>query len=432
MIYPKEYRNLLISQSLIFFCFLIKALGIIPIPQGMILAVAMIAPFFLNEFEVAAYIVGFSMMGTGIQTAYIAVACFASILIKKRGKIPFVIVAGIIIFACAEMMHMFGAQEDTLVEYARYICVYIALFYFLASHEKPEDKRVIVDSYIYGAVFSVIHIFIEMYIFFGGDFTKFVSGQVRFGYASQLGTNLTFAADPNLVGQSCAITIALGLSLILLGYFSWKYIITTGICLFAGLMTISKTFFVAIGLIAVCIILFSGDYTNKKMIGRRLGLIVCGCIMVYILSQVYPQYFENLLSRVDTNDITTGRTGNAMRYLEYLSNNTVQLFFGVGMQNVGAKIGYSGSPHNTLIEMLVCWGILGTFAMIVFLIYSIRLHRSRSSRFLNYIPLLVLTFMAQSTQFFRLRDRIFSLIVVICFTGIESKLSIDQHTDLVE
>ena len=155
---------------------------------------------------------------------------------------------------------------------------------------------------------------------------------------------------------------------------------------------------------------------------RRIFLLILVLLGCFVVIKVNPYYIDNLFSRVDTSDITTGRVDNALIYLEHLMNKGQNLLFGVGMQNVGEKIGFTGSPHAAIIEAIVCWGVIGTLAILMLIITSIK-HNTAGvkPKFLNFIPLFVFTALIQSTQLFRLRDRVLALIVVIVLTGISRK-----------
>lgn len=415
-------NRLFLAQSVVFAVLLVNAIRANLIPNIFILALAMIIPLFLNPMEIAAYIVGFSMMGTGIQIAYIALSCLISLLLKSQKKIRAVPLVSILIFICFELVHLVMSPSDDIIEFLRYAIVYALLFYIMFMDYDVPDKIRVVDSYIYGTIVSVLHIFIESVKVFNGDLSRFIDGSFRFGYSQQIGVDLTMAADPNLVGQSCSFVIVFCLALIMLGYKNKRYYLSMFVALLVGTLTISKTFLISVLLIVAFMILFVGSWTSYKMIGRRiliLALVLLGC---FIVIKVNPSYIENIFSRVDESDITTGRVANALIYFEYLMNEAHQLFFGVGMQNVGEKIGFTGSPHAAIIEAIVCWGVIGTLVILALIVKSILQHTSAvKPRILNYVPLFVFAILVQSTQLFRLRDRVFALIVVIVLTGIPQK-----------
>jgi len=415
------FNNLvIIAQSVIFALLLINAFRANTVPGVVILGAAMVIPFFLKPTEITAYIVGFSMMGTGIQVAYIALTCIISLLIKSKMKN--ITLISIFVFTIYELLHIITSPSDNLTEFLRYIIIYFLLFYIMFIDYEKQDKIRVVDSYIYGTIFSILHIFVETLLIFDGNLLKYVDGTFRFGYAEQLETDLTMAADPNLVGQSCSFVIVFCIALIMLGYKNKKYYLSMVIALLAGTLTISKTFLLSIVLIFVLMILFVGSWNSVKMMKRRVLLLIIVLLGCFVVLKVNPSYLDNIFSRVDTTDITTGRTANASIYLEYLMNKGENLLFGVGMQNVGEKIGFSGSPHAAIIEGVVCWGLIGVLLMLALIIASVKHNTAYvKSKMLNYIPLIIFSVLIQTTQLFRLRDRVIALIVVIVLTGISQK-----------
>ncbi len=410
-----------LAQSAVFLLLLVNAFRANTIPDIAILAVAMILPFFLRPKEITAYIVGFSMMGTGIQVAYISLSCLVSLAVRSKNKIKVITLVSILGIICYELLHLSMVHDDT-IEFFRYAIVYAVLFYILFMDYDVQDKIRIVSGFIYGTVCSILHIFIETFNVVNGNVLKFIDGSLRFGYAEQLGVKLTMSADPNSVGQGCTIIIVASLMLIMLGYKHKKYYVSMFIALLAGTLTISKTFFISLILIVVFMILFVGSWTSSKMMGRRIALILLVMLGCFVVLKVNPTYIENVFSRVDASDITTGRVANAMTYLEYLMDDVFHLLFGVGMQNVGEKIGFTGSPHAAIIVALICWGIIGTVFMLALILKAILHHTANvKTRMLNYVPLFIFTIIVQSTQLFRLRDRVFALVVVILLTGIPQR-----------
>ena len=417
-----KYNMVVIAQSCVFIPLMLNAFRAGSIPQFLILAIAMVFPFALKPTEIPAYMVGFAMMGTGIQVAYIALAGVIAVLLKTKMKIRNISLVAILCFLIYELAHTAFSPDDTLMEFLRYASVYVMLFCAMFLNYNTEDKINIVNSYIYGTVVSILHIFVEAYTVFGGDFTRFIDGSFRFGYAEQIGFDLTMAADPNLIGQSCSFVIVFCLSLIMLGYKNNKYYVAMFVALLAGTLTISKTFLISTALIVLLVFVFGGSFTSVKMLWKRLGLILLVGVGIFLISKVNPDYINNILNRVDENDVTTGRVRIAFEYLGYLTKNATGLVFGLGMQNIGPKIGRLASPHAATVEAVACWGIFGTIAVLALIYESIRRQKSgiKTSMF-NYIPLIVFTILVQSTQLFRLRDRLFGILVVIVLTGIPRK-----------
>lgn len=409
-------------QSIIFLLLLLNAFEANTISDNVILMVAMIMPFFMRSNEIAAYIVGFSMMGTGIQIAYVALSCLVSLLIKSNCKIKKVALLSLSFFACYEFIHFIMSANDEVIEFVRYFVVYALLFYVMFMKFDNHDKIRIIHSYMFGTLFSLLHVFIETYTILNGNLLRLFDGSLRFGYSDQIGVDLTLSADPNAIGQGCSIVIVISLMLIMLGYKEKRYYIVTVVGLIVGTLTISKTFLISLVFIFIFMLLYIGSWRSYKMIERRILLVALVIFGGVVISLINPKYIENILLRVDPEDITTGRTTNAMIYMDHLIHDTNHFLFGVGMQNVSEKIAASGSPHAAVIEALVCWGIVGTLIIFSIIIYAFICNISKKkTSMLNWVPLMVYCVIMQTTQLFRLRDRVFTIIVLMVTVGINKR-----------
>lgn len=414
----KTNRRLLIAQGVVFVALLLNAFGANTIPDYIILGIAMIIPFILEPMDIAAYIVGFSMMGTGIQTTYIAIACLLALLLKSKQKIKVVTIIAVLVFVLYELVHLLFRPEDNLMEYLRYVMAYALLFYIAFMDYDAQARIRMADSFIFGTMFCIVHIFVETLIFENGDITVFWDGSYRFGYSAQLGVDLTMAADPNLVGQSCLLVIVLCVSLFLLGYKKRKYYLTAAIALIAGTMTLSKTFIIMLAVMVLLVFLFAGSWNSSKAFKNRVIFLLFVALGCYMVMQIYPDYLENIIARAE-GDATTGRLSGAQKYFAYLMQDMKALLVGVGMQNVGEKTGIGASPHAAIIEAMTCWGLVGTIAMISVLVKATVKHASSiKTRMVNYFPLIIFVIVTQSTQLFRLRDKVFAMVMVIVFVGI--------------
>ena len=417
---PISWFPLLIS--VVFLLLLIESFHIFTIPQVLILLLTVIIPIFLKANEIIAYAVCFSMLGTGIQVAYVCSSCAICILVKNRFQLKKIQLIIPFVFVVNELIHMFIYPDDSFIEIIRYLFVFLLVVISISSDLTQRDRRKIIDACIFSTAGVVIMVCIETLALSNWSFIRLLSGSLRLGYSEQLNGMLFFSSDPNLLGQSCSLVISLCLMLIFSEGIKIKYIIPLIICLLCGTLTISKTFFLSLALIFVLFLFGISDGKNvAKTFFKKCCLLILVGVLVYIVYRLNPSYIDNLLSRVDLSDITTGRVDNALTYVQALSNNVIGLFWGVGIQNVGSKIGFTGSPHAAIIEMTVCWGIIGAILISVMLMFATYWHakQNRNCCFLNFIPILIFAFVAQTTQLFRLRDHVLCLIVVIITCGLE-------------
>lgn len=408
--------------SVVFMLLLIESFHIVTIPQGLVLLLTVVIPVFLEANEIIAYAVCFSMLGTGIQVAYVCASCVICILTKNKFKLKKIQLIIPFVFVANELIRMFIFPEDSLIEIIRYLFVFFLVVIAVSSDLSQKERRTIIDAFIFSTACVVIMVLIETLSLSSWSLLRLLNGTLRLGYSEQLGGKLFFSSDPNMLGQSCSLVISLCLMIIFSEGVKIKYLIPLIICLLGGTLTISKTFLLSLILIFVLFLFGASERGDiAKTFFKKCCLLILVGLLAYLVYRLNPSYIENLLSRVDSSDITTGRVNNALTYVDALSTNTLGFFFGVGIQNVGPKIGFTGSPHAAIVEMIVCWGIIGAAligGMIMFATYW-HAKQSRNICVLNFIPILVFAFVAQTTQLFRLRDHVLCLIVAIITCGLE-------------
>ncbi len=195
-------------------------------------------------------------------------------------------------------------------------------------------------------------------------------------------TNLGFTrrsgyyGDPNF--YSAHITAALSGVLILLLNKEKKgqlFVLIVLMCLllYCGLMSVSKSFL----LISVCLLfLWLAEVMLRK--GKASGkltliftLIVAG---VFLLSStVFTDLIDVMLSRFgrDTNlsEFTTGRTVIWDHYIRSMFSNPRLLLFGQGYSDV---ILGERPTHNTLLEAVFQFGLIGFSMMAAWMVFNVR------------------------------------------------------------
>ncbi len=415
-------KKLVILMCVLFFVLLIESFHTITIPQSFILFLTMLIPFFLKDEEIVAYIICFSILGTGIQIAYVSLSCILNLLFKNKFKMNLSIFLTIGLFLISEFFSLIKYPMDSLAETMRYVSVFFIVVYSLSMSFSEKGKKLIVDLFIISTTFTVVLVIIETLALTGWNFNTLLNGTIRLGYSQQLGGKLFFSADPNLLGQNCALVFSICLIYMLSKKYDLKYITSAIICLLAGALTISKTFLLSLLLTIVLLLFFSGDGLNLiKSFSKKFRLLLLVGLLAFSMYRIYPTYLDNIINRVDTADITTGRVEVATKYLNVVSSNMNYMFFGVGIQNVGQKTGIIASPHSSFIELYVCWGIVGIIYVCSLIIHFIKMFSKSNNnlKLLNYVPLIIFIFVTQTTQLFRIRDHILSLIVIIIVCGID-------------
>ena len=127
-------------------------------------------------------------------------------------------------------------------------------------------------------------------------------------------------------------------------------------------------------------------------------------VLVYVY--LFPENFEYLLSRFESDETGSGRTWIFEDYNQYMVENLWVMFWGVGLNNFQEKVmtTYNIStavPHNGIQEIVVAWGIPGLILVTLLIAVMIAQSKKYGTRktLLNYIPLIILISKSMAGQF---------------------------------
>lgn len=154
-----------------------------------------------------------------------------------------------------------------------------------------------------------------------------------------------------------------------------------------GLMSISKSFLIALVVLMLCWLLVSLKQGLRKTI-KLLAVCAAGAVTVYYFAYDYINaYIYRLMQdRTGTLDaITTGRSTIWVGYIEEILSDVKILLFGTGLKTISETIGMA--THNTYIELLYSLGFFGT---IIFLL-TLRISMGKIKlKYGIWIPVIIL------------------------------------------
>lgn len=245
-----------------------------------------------------------------------------------------------------------------------------------------------------------------------------VTDSFRFGGLGEL--------DPNTYGLYNLLAIALIAQNLLIkrnrkfSYFSGLMII--GVVLIAGALTLSKTYFLTS--IGITVVFLIATLNNKKQFFVSMTILSLGGFLLsrsaYVVTTI-----EKILYRFEigrrAGDITTGRTFIYNNYMEYLHDHIQTVIFGEGMYSYMNN--FEIRPHNTIIELIMSWGIVGGIVFICLFIagaskYRMRFEEPESIKLLSFIPLMLLLIYSQSlTLLYQEATYVYIVISVMAILG---------------
>ena len=144
---------------------------------------------------------------------------------------------------------------------------------------------------------------------------------------------------------------------------------------------------------------------------KTILTIITTLLVVYIVNKLFGSNFEFLFNKiisrfnikengqVTMSGITTGRSTLLEEYIYYIGQDLISLFFGRGINYFGfyKQLGLSYIAHNTYLDFLLSWGIIGSTIFILCFIFNIKNEISNKNKKYNqYIPLCLLLIMLLS------------------------------------
>ncbi len=180
--------------------------------------------------------------------------------------------------------------------------------------------------------------------------------------------------DPNFYMLLLVTAIALLAKLLDCGKIRvLPFLLLTACLVLCGVLTYSKTFFLALILFALMGIVWL--FVNKKYLwGGVAAFTLTGAGIVLLTgSSIFSVVLFRFSSASDLGELTTGRTEVFLRYWNVLTDSLGNFFFGTGL----ADQGLSQDPHNLFLELGYYLGLVG---LLLFACYYFSLLREMGSR----------------------------------------------------
>lgn len=173
-----------------------------------------------------------------------------------------------------------------------------------------------------------------------------------------------------------------------------------------GLLTSSKMCILGMLIIfTIYIICILSKKNLKKLLGILIKVIPIVLILIfylkdqleYLIEKFFERFQENYSSTVLDN-LTSGRSELFSKYMSLMNNDIISLVFGRGVNyyTYYQQYGIELMAHNTYLDFILSWGILGTFVFIIIFILNIYHSISLKNRLINFLPLIIFMIMLMS------------------------------------
>lgn len=209
--------------------------------------------------------------------------------------------------------------------------------------------------------------------------------------------------DQNTFSMYCIFTACSVFACVLDGKkrkYSAGYLVMAGIIFIAGNFMVSKTFLLVSGLaFAYCVIYLLNKPYRFILFFLGCGIAVLICFQIPKLVEIF-QVYVGRFSTENLSQLTTGRYEIYKNYGEYLLTHPMTLLLGQGIFSYFSCAGFTLSPHNTTLEIILSWGMLGLMILTVYYIFGYWKARKPMGKKhqdkIHKLPLLILVIFLQS------------------------------------
>ncbi len=179
-----------------------------------------------------------------------------------------------------------------------------------------------------------------------------------------------------------------------------------------GFITLSRTWAFVAALLLVLYIL-AASTSVKSACKSFLSLAILAVVVVLILKK-YPQLYQGMVERFEDKSFETGsgRFEITRNYLKLFDNNLRTMLFGTGVTVYRSFLGLTNSMHNSLVQILICYGIVGGLIFMVGWLADV-VKKIGKVRLFYWIPFICVFVFSLSLQIVNPYNLIFSHLAAI-------------------
>lgn len=233
----------------------------------------------------------------------------------------------------------------------------------------------------------------------------YMQGRFRIGRTKDIvdvnTDTMMISNNANNIAYYVLAAIACNLLLIKTGRYNTPFhIFSTIVLAFIGTLTISRMYLLVLIFIFFYYLFFNLRLNRKNRKALMLALVFVVTGVVYALN--HPELIRSYISRFNesTDSIDDTRLAILREYIDYLFNNIIRLFIGLGVLQVSSITGFSTAIHNGTAQILVSYGIFGFIFFLGSLIRAVQFAAQRCGRVAeNWMPLIAVVIFVQSIQF---------------------------------
>ena len=413
-----------VSSSLI----LLRDVSGLPIPKAVFIVLFALAFVILKAGDIYCLLAFITPLAAGISYTFLSAIALIAILLKRKISCDFGAIVYIICIFLIELCSAFQG-DFSIVEYLRFASVFCVAFLFAIDKEPGENYESIIKFFLFGLIVALIDIWGQMLSVY--SFREILSLSIRFGNTRKALNEenmegLLVHFNQNALGTFCNISMLL--CLIMYKQSGKKgYLLLALIVVLQGVMTGSRTFVLVCALFILTVLVASAtDF--RTAVKNGLLYLAFGVLVILAIKFAVPTYWGNLVKRFSEVDVSGGRFRLLREYFTLWWNSSpYRLLFGSGLQNYVTKYHMYQSCHCSIQEIIITWGIVGFFFVIVLFISIFHDAKRKNPRIqkIQYLPMLCLITSSLSGQGFSIGSQ--TLLIMVAYSIMMINLC-DEHT----
>ena len=356
---------------------------------------------------------------------------FLAVLIVKKKRIDITVFVFILYWILKELIAAFWVINPDIIDIMGYL-VFVIVFFTLIYDEPVLDYKKCINIYLTGTIVLCVIIIVRTILTAPSNWLwLFSNGWFRFGMADEATTEMVVQLNANSLAYYCIVGIACGIVPIVSDIENSKIvgIISVVVCLFTGILTVSRSFLLITGVILILVVITMPK--NKKMM-IAITILVFGLVVAgLIFSQNNPELVEGITARFTDKTFSTGGGRNVLlkRYMEAFIENPRLYIMGTGVTYYKEITGIYNSMHNATEQIIVCYGLIGgTLFIIGMLIPVIKCWvKNDKKKAIQLGPFIAVILFIQTIQFVNPEMLMFPYIIAVYVLRIRSEIDEEVH-----
>ncbi len=374
-----------------------------PLPESLYIPLVALLAFTSNRDQLIGVATCCIPLRTVIQTVPWLFICLLVYFVKfSRHKLHFnyeiLLVTAIVIW---ELLHN-CEYEFSIITLLSFIVPYVFCIFVMSLDSADLDYATVVRILSRCSVFMGASFIGRVFVLSKFNLVSTFDNIRRLGSFYAVSNESRLSENPNTLGFICLFgTIGLFQLWITHRCSKADLFVIVGLIL-TGFLTLSRTFIVCL-MILLLLLMFSINGSTRKKIRMVAKIGVAGIAVSSFVIYFMPDAMEKFLKRFRVDDISNNRNQIFMDYNHYIFSDVKHLFWGLGLQNYPNRINNIsiGVPHNGVQEVVLVWGLVGLFIIILFLfsLYYTAKRTNKNIKIINFVPLIMILLKIQAGQF---------------------------------